>query len=286
MPCVWYAIPCFISSSETSRRLKAFGTFFMRIMRALKLLQFQRYLVPVFSLLIAVAVWEVGVRLSRYPAFILPAPSGVLGRFALYAGTGRLWPHVIATMQEVFLGFALAFFLATILGYWIAHSRLLERAILPILVTSQALPVVALAPLIVLWFGFGLTAKVLVCALIAFFPMLVSTVVGLRNIDRRLVEVALIFGADRWQMLTMVEIPLALPVLLGGIKVGLPLAVTGAVVGEFVAADRGLGYLINLGRGLFDTPLMFVALLILVSIALALYGAITILERMLLDDGR
>jgi len=258
----------------------------MQIMRALKLLQFQRYFVPVTSLLVALAAWETIVRLSRYPAFILPAPSGVLARFALYASTGRLWPHVMATMQEVFLGFALAFFLATVLGYCIAHSSLIEGAILPVLVTSQALPVVALAPLIVLWFGFGMTAKVLVCALIAFFPMLVSTVVGLRNIDRRLVEVALIFGADRWQMLTMVEVPLALPVLLGGIKVGLPLAVTGAVVGEFVAADRGLGYLINLGRGLFDTPLMFVALLLLVIIALALYGAVSILERMLLDDGR
>lgn len=253
-------------------------------MRSFRLLGLPRYLISVATLLLAVAFWEALVRLAHYPAFILPSPLGVLERFAAYAITGRLWPHVAVTLQEVFLGFGLAFCLAALLGYLIAHSSLLERAVLPLLVTSQALPVVALAPLIILWFGFGITAKVLVCALIAFFPMLISTVVGLRGVDRRLVEVALIFGAGRWQMLSLVEVPLALPVLLGGIKVALPLAVTGAVVGEFVAADRGLGYLVNLGRGLFDTPLMFVALFILAAIALGLYGAVSLLEHVLIQD--
>lgn len=250
----------------------------------MRILGLRRYLISLATLALAVVLWDVLVRLTRYPAFILPSPGGVWERFVAYASTGRLWPHVAITLEEVFLGFGLAFCLASLLGYLIAHSPPLERALLPLMVTSQALPIVALAPLVILWFGFGITAKVLVCALIAFFPMLVNTVVGLRGIDRRLVEVALIFGADRWQMLGMVEVPLALPVLLGGIKVGLPLAVTGAVVGEFVAADQGLGYLINLGRGLFDTPLMFVALFILAIIALGLYGAVTLLEQALIEQ--
>ncbi len=240
-----------------------------------------RYLVSGAVLFLAVLLWDAVVRLAGYPDFILPSPGSVLARFTAYAGTGRLWPHVAMTLQEVFLGFGLAFCLASLLGYFIAHSPFLERAVLPLVVIFQALPIVALAPLVILWFGFGLTAKIIVCSLIAFFPMLVSTVVGLRGIDRRLVEVALIFGADRWQMLGLVEVPLALPVLLGGVKVGLPLAVTGAVVGEFVSADQGLGYLINLGRGLFDTPLMFVSLFLLAAIALGLYGGVTLLEHAL-----
>jgi NitT/TauT family transport system permease protein len=246
----------------------------------------RRYAISLASLLAMLLGWEVFARVGAYPAFILPGPQDVLARFAAYSATGRLWPHVAATLQEVFFGFSLAFSLACVLGYLIAHSRPLERAVLPVLVTAQALPIVAVAPLVILWFGFGITAKVLVCALISFFPMLISTVVGLRTIDPRLIEVGLIFGANRWQMLSMVEVPLALRVFLGGVRVGLPLSVTGAVVGEFVAADQGLGYLINLGRGLFDTPLMFVALFILATIALVLYEAVVLLEHVVTDDGQ
>lgn len=243
-------------------------------------------LISVLSLLGMLAAWSLLSVAGRYPAFILPTPLDVAARFTDYAASGRLWPNVAATLQEVFLGFLLSFVLASVLGYVIAHSQPVERAVLPVIVTAQALPVVALAPLLVVWFGFGLTPKVLVCALIAFFPMLVNTVVSIRTIDRPLIEVALIFGASRYQMLRMVEIPLALPVFLGGVKVGLPLAVSGAVVGEFVAADAGLGYLINLGRGLFDTPLMFVALFILVVMALVLYESVVLLELVLVgQDG-
>ena len=246
----------------------------------------RRFLVSAASPIVIVAVWGLTAYLGQYPAFILPSPADVAARFVDYSVSGRLWPHVATTLIEVALGFSLSFVVVCILGYLVAHSTLLERAVLPVLVTAQALPIVALAPLLVLWFGFGLAAKVMVCALIAFFPMLVSTVVGLRTIDRHLIEVAQTFGANRRQMLTMVEIPLALPVFLGGVRVGLPLSLTGAVVGEFVAADAGLGYLINLGRGLFDTPLMFVSLIILAAIALALYQSVVILEHVLTDQDR
>ncbi|MFQ6000434.1 MAG: ABC transporter permease, partial [Anaerolineae bacterium] len=134
-----------------------------------------------------------------------------------------------------------------------------------------------------IWFGFGLLSKVVVCALIVFFPVLVNTIVGLRSVERELVDLLRSLGANRWQMLTMLEAPAALPVLLGGLKIGVTLSVVGAVVGEFVAADEGLGFLINLSRGLFDTPLMFVALFTLVIIALALYGSVVALEGILLS---
>jgi NitT/TauT family transport system permease protein len=124
---------------------------------------------------------------------------------------------------------------------------------------------------------------VVVCALIVFFPVLVNTIVGLRSVERELVDLLRSLGANRWQMLTMLEAPAALPVLLGGLRIGVTLSVVGAVVGEFVAADEGLGFLINLSRGLFDTPLMFVALFTLVIIALALYGSVVALESALLS---
>jgi NitT/TauT family transport system permease protein len=137
--------------------------------------------------------------------------------------------------------------------------------------------------LLVIWFGFGRFSKVLVCALVVFFPILVNTVVGLRSVEREWRDLMRSLEASRWQMFTKLELPAALPVLFGGLKVGVTLSVIGAVVGEFVGADRGLGFLVNLGQGLLDTPLMFVAILLLVAIALGLYGLVSILEGWLLN---
>jgi NitT/TauT family transport system permease protein len=141
---------------------------------------------------------------------------------------------------------------------------------------------VALAPLLVIWFGFGGLSKVLVCALTLFFPALVNTIVGIRSVESDLRSVMRSLQATPWQMFTLLEVPAALPVLLAGLKVAMTLAVVGAVVGEFVGADRGLGFLINLARGTLDTPMLFVALLVLVVIALGLYTAVTLLEHLLL----
>lgn len=149
------------------------------------------------------------------------------------------------------------------------------------LAASQAIPVVAVAPLIILWFGAGLTSKILVAALITFLPILINTIVAIRSIPRELIEMAHISGANRRQLLRYVEVPLALPVLFGGVRTGLALATTGAVVGEFVAGRTGLGALINIARGLFDTPLIFVALTTLALITLTLYVLAGLLERLL-----
>ena len=138
---------------------------------------------------------------------------------------------------------------------------------------------VALAPLVVVWFGLGLLSKILICALIVFFPMLVNTVAGLRSIDRTLLDAAQSEGATAWQRLWRVEVPLGLRTLLSGVKMGLTLSMTGAVVGEFVAADAGLGYLMNLARTAYDAPMVFAAALTMAAVAIAGYLAVSILER-------
>lgn len=226
-------------------------------------------------------LWQAVVSLGGYRTFILPAPGLVLERLIATASSGILWQHSSATLIEALSGFSIALVLGLSLGYILAHIPWLERALTPMLAASQAVPVVAVAPLIILWFGPGLQSKLLIAALITFLPILLSTVIALRSIPRELREMALISGANRWQMLRYVEAYLALPVIFGGVRTGLALATTGAVVGEFVAGRNGLGALINIARGLFDTPLIFVALLMLATITLSLYLAATLMERVL-----
>lgn len=249
--------------------------------RALRRFEWPALGLPV-TLVSLLLLWQAGVTFSGYPAFILPSPALVAGRFWQTLSSGLLWQHTSATLSAALGGFALALIVALILGYTLAHIRWLEQALAPVLAASQAIPVVAVAPLIILWFGTGLTSKVLVAALITFLPILIGTIVAIRSIPRELIEMAYISGANRWQLLRYVEIPLALPVLFGGIRTGLALATTGAVVGEFVAGRIGLGALINIARGLFDTPLIFVALITLALITLTLYVLAGLLERLLI----
>jgi len=240
------------------------------------------FLLTPLVLVVVVGLWQALVVWRDYPAFLLPSPQRVASRFIEAVRNGTLQKHTWVTLQEVFAGLALGLTIAVVLGYLLAKSRRLERLVSPYIVASQAVPIVALAPLLVIWFGAGSLSKVLVCALTLFFPVLMNTMVGIRNVDADLVELMRSLRASRWQVFRYLELPAALPVLLGGLKVGVTLSVIGAVVGEFVGADRGLGFLINLARGLFDTPLMFVALFTLMAIALILYGLVALLEARLL----
>ncbi len=227
-----------------------------------------------------VAAWHFIVLWGDYPTFILPTPALVAQRAVTAIQSGLLWRHLRVTLIEILCGFALGFSLATLTGYWLSKSRLAERLVGPWLVAMQAVPVVAIAPLLVIWFGFGLTSKIIVCALIVFFPILMNTIVGLRTIDREWHDLMTVLRASPWQRFKWLELPAALPVLFGGIKVGVTLAVVGAVVGEFAGAQVGLGALINIARGgVYDTPLLFVALLTLAALALVLYGGTSWLER-------
>jgi NitT/TauT family transport system permease protein len=241
------------------------------------------YLFVPLALLLFLGLWELVVRLGNYQPFFLPSPGRVYAKLLVVLRDGTLWRHTQITLVEIFGGLALGLTVATSLGYLLAKSRLVERVLSPYIVASQSIPIVSLAPLLVIWFGFGSLSKVLVCALTLFFPVLINTIVGIRSAERDLVDLMRSLEATRWQVFTMLEVPAALPVLLGGLKVGVTLSVIGAVVGEFVGADRGLGFLVNLARGLFDTPLMFVALFTLVAIAVSLYAAVAALESLLLS---
>jgi NitT/TauT family transport system permease protein len=241
-----------------------------------------RWLVLPLSLIAGLALWEAVVRVNHFPAFILPLPGQVWQRFWLVLGNGQLVWHTSITLGEVLGGLGLGLVVATALGYLIAKSPGLERALTPYIVASQAVPIVAIAPLLVIWFGSGLRSKVLICALIVFFPILINTVVGLRSVEPELHDLMRSLRASRWQIFTKLDVPAALPVWLAGLKVGATLAVIGAVVGEFIGADRGLGFLVNFARGQYDTALVFVAVIALVVIALALYGLVSLIERLLL----
>lgn len=238
-------------------------------------------LVPVMLALV-LGVWELLVRMGGYPPFILPSPGRVWDKFLVVASDGTLWRHTRITLLEIAGGLNLGLAVALVIGYGLAKSPLLERLLSPYIVASQSVPVVAIAPLVVIWFGFGELSKVLVCALTVFFPMLVNTVIGIRSVEPDLVALMQSLRATRWQTFRLLEVPAALPVLFGGLKVAVTLAVIGAVVGEFVGADRGLGFLLNLARGILDTPLLFVALFTLIFIALSLYLTVSWLELWLL----
>lgn len=242
-----------------------------------------RAMVGVVGLAGLVVVWWGLVVVGRYPAYILPTPLDVAERTWSMLLDGSLLLHFGTTALEAGLGFVLALIVGLPLGYLIARSRRIERVISPYIAVSQGLPVVAIAPLLVLWLQDDLARKVVIVALIVFFPLLVNAVVGLRGIDRSMLEVARISGANPWQTIWYVELPLSLRALLGGVKLGLTLSITGAVVGEFVSSGAGLGFLLILGRGLFDTTLIFVGLVSLALLTVVIYLGVSLLEKSLIS---
>jgi len=236
---------------------------------------------------VAVAAWKAIVIIGGYPAFVLPAPETVFARLVRAWQDGLLQPEIAATLTEIALGFWAGAIAALVLGTILARWKIAEVVISPYLVAAQTMPILALAPLITLWFGTGLGSKVIICALIVFFPIAVATMVAFRRIDPGLIEMARSFRATRRDILTTVEIPAALPVIFGGIRVGVTLSVVGASVAEWSGADHGLGVLINLARGsLFDTPLLFATLLTIAALGIALYVLVAIVERAVVRPDR
>jgi len=236
------------------------------------------------SLLLLFFVWQVAVWLTSETArrFLVPTPSAVAARLVRMLSDGTLARHTGVTLSEMGLGLVVGTIVALLLGYAVAHSRVVAYLLEPVIVISQALPIVALAPLLTIWFGPGLMSKVVVCALIVFFPILVNVTAGLRGIDPRLRDLFRLLEASPVQVLLHLEVPASLPAFLSGLKVGGTLAAMGAVVGEFVSSSRGLGYLVKQGQNLYDLPMMFVAILTLMVIATTVYGLLTLLERLLL----
>ena len=236
------------------------------------------------SLAAFLVAWKLLTVVTGTPEYILPAPEAVAERGVRAIGSGVLWEHSAATLLEVVLGFGLGAATAIGTGVALGKSLLVERVLSPYIVAAQAVPVLALAPLLDIWFGGGLLARVVVCALIVFFPIAIATRVGVRSADPLLREMLRSLGATPGQVTRRLEIPSALPVIFGGLRVGVTLSVIGAVVAEWVSASVGLGVLINIAdQGLFDTPLMFVALTTLAVIGLAFYGLVVVVERRLVS---
>lgn len=231
------------------------------------------------SVIVGILAWHLLTHYGGIPNFILPSPFSVWIRLLKALRDGSLLYHTGVTLLEIVLGLLAGALLATIVGYVLAKSRALERILSPYLVASQAIPIVAIAPLLVIWLGDGILSKVVICALIVFFPVLVNTIVGVRAVPTALYDLMNSLHASRAQILWKVEVPASLPVFLGGLRIGATLSVIGAIVGELVDAEEGLGFLLQLGDFQYDTPMVFVAVFTLIALALLLYGIVLGLEK-------
>src|SRR5467141_4525469 len=223
----------------------------------------------------SLAVWEAAVRALRIPAFILPPPSQVGA--ALYRGavSGIYLQHLWITLAETLLGFLLGSAVAFVVGTAIAASPRTEYFLYPFIVMFQSMPKVALAPLVVIWFGLGLTSKVVSAALVAFFPLMVNTIVGLRSADEDRINLMRSLSASRWQIFRMLQLPNAMPYIFAGLEIAMIFALIGAIVAEFVGAQSGLGMLMQSMNFTMDVAGQFSVLLILSIIGLLLNGVVT-----------
>ncbi len=235
------------------------------------------YLYPILTILVLLAGWEGATRLLRIPRLLLPAPTEVVA--TLVAEAPLLLQMSTTTAQEILIGFALSVVFGVPLGAFIVYSRRFEQAVYPLLVASQTVPKAALAPIFVVWLGLGMTSKVLIAFVIAFFPIVIDTVVGLRSISPEVLYLVRSMGANPFQTFWLVRLPNALPNIFGGLKVASTLAVVGAIVGEFVSADKGLGYLVLVANGNLNTPLVFAVVTTLSLMGVIFYFAIEAVEK-------
>ena len=238
------------------------------------------WLAPAALLGLFLVVWEAAVELTNTPAWFLPAPSAVAK--ALVDDRDILFPNALVTLSEVVIGFVLAVASGIGLGIAIYRSPLLARVLYPLVIASQTIPVPALAPLLLVWFGYGLGPKVLVTALVAFFPLVVNTVDGLRATDRDVVNLLRSFGAPSGRVFRLVELPSSLPSVFAGAKIAVAISVIGAVFGELVGAKAGLGYLMTRAIAQFQTPRLVAAILLLSLMGMGLFAAVSLIERLAL----
>lgn len=233
---------------------------------------------PIVVLAAVLAVWEVGTRVFAVPVFLLPPPSIIAQSLVAH------WPLVLqyswATSLEILLGYALSIVVGVPLALAIFLWPPFARSIYPLLVSSQAMPKVAVAPLFVVWFGFGLVPKVLIAFMIAFFPIVIDTAVGLGSIEPEKIYLARSMGFGSTATFFKIRLPNALPSIFGGLKIAITLAVVGAVVGEFVGGDKGLGYLLMVANGSMDTPLLFAGLVGLTVLGVGFYLLIEVAESL------
>lgn len=237
-------------------------------------------LVPLGFLCGLTLIWSVAVAVFEIPPYLLPSPKEIFLRIArdwriLINGTGY-------TLLSVLFGFALSVMVGIPVALTIVLNRTAERLLMPIVVMSQTIPKVAIAPILIMWLGFGLLPKVAVTFLITFFPIVVSTAVGLKSVETDMLDLVRSMGAGRLRLVLHVQMPTALPHIFAGLKIAICLAVVGAIVGEFVGSDHGLGYLLLTSAGSLDGPLTWAALIILVAMGIILFSIMGLIERLVI----
>lgn len=236
-------------------------------------------LYPLTSLAVLILIWDLSVRLLAIPDYLLPAPLTVYQALAGGFADGSLWPHIGVTLGETLSGYAIGCLLAITLGALLAESETFERFVYPLLIGLQATPKVALGPIILVWFGFGMTSKIVLVALVCFFPLFVNTVNGIRRTDPELLDACRSFSASRLYLLVHVKFPAAAGEVFAGLQIGVSLALIGAVVGEFLSAQRGLGYLIASSSVSMSLATMFAGVILLAFIGLCGAQGVRWLQR-------
>jgi ABC-type nitrate/sulfonate/bicarbonate transport system permease component len=231
---------------------------------------------PAGLALLILALWEAAVAGFRIPSYILPPPTQVAR--LLVAERELLGTHFLVTLEEVLAGLVVACVVGIGLGIAIFHSPTLERGLYPFIIASKTVPIFAIAPLLIVWFGYGMAPKVIVAALFVFFPIVVNTVDGLKAVDPDAVNLLRIAQASQWQILTKVRLPAALPFIFAGLKIGVSVAVIGAVVGEWVGAKAGLGFLMIHANAQLQIDLIFAAIAALSALGVGLFGLVSLLE--------
>jgi NitT/TauT family transport system permease protein len=238
----------------------------------------RRALLALGTLVGILVAWEASVRVFRVPAFLLPAPSAVWKAAAAF---GPHWaPHIWATVRATLLGFGVAIGMGVLLAVVIVHSRILSDILTPVIVLLQIVPKIAFAPLFLIWFGTGPLPIVVVTFLVAFFPMVVNTAIGLVEVEPDLLDLTRVFRMNRWRVLWAIRFPGALPYVFSGLRVASTLAVIGAIIGEFVGANVGLGYLVLIANNTANTPLAIASIALISAFGLLLYAAILAVERL------
>ncbi len=237
------------------------------------------WIVPIVLLAMTIVIWEAWVWIDDTPAWFLPAPSAIAAEAA--SSRALLWQHTWTTLQEVLVGYLIALVVGIATALLIAMSSIAERTIYPLIVASQAIPIIALAPILLIWFGFGMTPKVIVVVLLCYFPIAVNMADGLRSADVDALNLLRSMGASRWQIMRIVRVPSSLPYLISGARVAAAVAVIGAIVGEWVGASSGLGYLMTRAASQFLTARLFAAVAISGIIGVALFVIVALVGRML-----
>ena len=240
------------------------------------------YAMYIMVFILTIGIWKGLTSLFHIPSFLLPPPEDVFFEYVSLLMNGLLLKHTYVTLIETLTGFLAGAAIGMCLGYPLAKSRKLERILSPYIVAAQTAPKIALAPLIVIWLGFGLSSKFFLVALIVFFPIFVNMITGMRSVDRNLLELMKSTGASKFDIFKKIEMPSSLPMLFAGFKTGITLAVIGAVVGEFVGANAGLGYLTIYAAGLMDTSQVFVAILQLTLLGIVLYALVSLIGKKLM----